>query len=102
MSASAPPVRDRLPPASAARLSLPRGEQTLFWIGRAPDSDIVIDDPTVSRHHAELRREDCGWSLADLWSTNGTRVNGWRITRRCSVRQGDLVSFGEATFQLVD
>jgi pSer/pThr/pTyr-binding forkhead associated (FHA) protein len=109
MSASAPLAPDRLPQAAPSQppkiragLPLPRGEQTLFWIGRAPDSDIVIDHPTVSRHHAELRREDCGWSLADLWSTNGTRVNGWRITTRCSVRQGDLVSFGETTFQLVD
>jgi FHA domain len=84
MPASAPPA----PPQ--AQLSLP------------PDSDIVINHPTVSRHHAELRREDCGWSLSDLWSTNGTRVNGWRITSRCSVRQGDSVAFGEACFQLVD
>jgi pSer/pThr/pTyr-binding forkhead associated (FHA) protein len=96
MPASAPPA----PPQ--AQLSLPRGERTVFWIGRAPDSDIVINHPTVSRHHAELRREDCGWSLSDLWSTNGTRVNGWRITSRCSVRQGDSVAFGEACFQLVD
>jgi pSer/pThr/pTyr-binding forkhead associated (FHA) protein len=104
MPATAPPAPDRPmhPPVGAARLALPRGERTLFWIGRAPDSDIVIDHPTVSRHHAELRREDCGWSLTDLWSTNGTRVNGWRITSRCSVRQGDQVSFGDASFQLVD
>ncbi len=62
----------------------------------------MINHPTVSRHHAELRREDCGWSLTDLWSTNGTCVNGWRITSRCSVRPGDEVAFGDVTFQLVD
>jgi pSer/pThr/pTyr-binding forkhead associated (FHA) protein len=104
MPATAVPAPD--PPTqvspAGSRLPLPRGERTLFWIGRSPGSDIVINHPTVSRHHAELRREDCGWSLTDLWSTNGTRVNGWRITSRCSVRQGDEVSFGEATFQLVD
>jgi len=106
MSASAPlapaPLTQPRQHSDEGRLCLPHGERSIFWIGRAPDSDIVVDHPTVSRHHAELRREDCGWSLSDLWSTNGTRVNGWRITHRCAVRPGDVVSFGEISFQLVD
>src|SRR5207248_6489631 len=43
-------------------------------IGRAPDNDIVIDDPTVSGAHAELRDEAGHWVVTDLGSTNGTYV----------------------------
>jgi FHA domain/Domain of unknown function (DUF1707) len=63
-------------------------------IGRNPDCDLVVGDPTVSRRHAELRREGGRWVLADLGSSNGTRVNGWRV-RRATVGVGDELMLGD-------
>ena len=48
-------------------------------VGRSRDCDLVLDDPNVSRHHAELRQEGGGWMVADLGSTNGIKVNGNRV-----------------------
>jgi pSer/pThr/pTyr-binding forkhead associated (FHA) protein len=48
-------------------------------LGRARTCDVTVDDPSVSRQHAELRPEGEGWLVADLGSTNGTFVNGRRI-----------------------
>ena len=52
---------------------------------------------TVSRVHATLERTADGWLLTDLASTNGTRVNGWRVRGKVPVTAGDVVSFGNAT-----
>jgi hypothetical protein len=67
-------------------------------IGRATGADCVLRDPNVSRHHAELRRSPSGdWTIADLGSTNGVKVNGRRVgsTR---LRPGDEVTLGTTTF----
>jgi hypothetical protein len=85
-------------PASARLLAFPSGGQRRFTIGRDADCDMVLPDPTISRRHAGLRREASGWMLDDLGSTNGTRLNGWRVRAWVPVRDGDLVSFGAATF----
>jgi pSer/pThr/pTyr-binding forkhead associated (FHA) protein len=79
-------------------LLFPSGEQRRFTIGRDDRCDMVLGDPTVSRWHAGLRREGAGWLLDDLGSTNGTRLNGWRVRAWVPVRDGDLVSFGAVTF----
>ncbi|MBX3305359.1 MAG: FHA domain-containing protein [Nitrospira sp.] len=50
-----------------------------FTIGRAPDCDIVVNDPVVSRHHAEVRWQDGVWRLVDLGSRNGTYLDGVKI-----------------------
>jgi Protein of unknown function (DUF3662)/FHA domain len=68
-------------------------------IGRSRDADCVLRDPNVSRHHAELRRSTGGdWTIADLGSTNGIKVNGRRVgsTR---LRSGDEVTLGTTTFR---
>ena len=68
-------------------------------IGRSRDADCVLRDPNVSRHHAELRRSPSGdWTIADLGSTNGVKVNGRRVgsTR---LKSGDKVTLGTTTFQ---
>jgi pSer/pThr/pTyr-binding forkhead associated (FHA) protein len=69
-------------------------------IGRASDCDCVLTNDTVSRRHARLRYAHDAWLLTDLGSTNGTRVNGWRVAGEVEVRVGDRVSFGTARFRL--
>jgi Domain of unknown function (DUF1707)/Inner membrane component of T3SS, cytoplasmic domain len=86
------------PPA----LTLPRGAQARFTIGRESACDMTLADDTVSRWHASLERSAGGWLLADLGSTNGTRLNGWRVNHPTRVRPGDMVSFGSVTFVLSD
>jgi FHA domain/Domain of unknown function (DUF1707) len=81
------------------RLALPAGRATVT-VGRSPRCDCVISDPTVSRAHARLSRRGDRWFLADFGSTNGTRVNGWRVTEEVEVRPGDRVTFGTTRYRL--
>jgi FHA domain len=68
-------------------------------VGRHVACDVVLSDPTVSRHHAQLVRRDGSWVLRDLASTNGTAVNGTRVART-RLRCGDLVAFGNQIVQI--
>jgi hypothetical protein len=87
-------------PAGPPALLLPPGDQDRYTIGREWACDLSIGDLSVSRWHADLRRQAGGWRLADLGSLNGTRLNGWRIAGPVPVRPGDVVSFGTVTFVL--
>ncbi len=63
-------------------------------LGRAGDSDVLLDDVTVSPHHAQIRRtEDGGLEVRDLGSVNGTYVNG-RRTDSCTLVNGDELRIG--------
>nr|WP_244258533.1 FHA domain-containing protein [Streptomyces sp. Tu 2975] len=66
-----------------------------YHVGRDPLSDIVIDDPRVSWHHAVLRADDGHWTVADENSTNGTYTEGRRIHER-KVGPGSVIRFGSA------
>jgi hypothetical protein len=67
-------------------------------IGRAKDAECVLRDPNVSRRHAELRRSPSGdWTIADLGSTNGIKVNGRRVSST-RLGPGDEVTLGTTTF----
>ncbi len=70
-------------------------------VGRSRDCDVVVDDPNVSRRHVELRREEGGWSVFDLGSTNGMKVNGRRV-ESSALRPGDHITVGvtDLTFEL--
>lgn len=83
-------------PTIPRRQSHPRRIATTVAIGRSPQSDFVIDDRTVSRHHATIRNEGEFWILVDVGSKNGTRVNGRRIDGRAVIRPGDELGFGAA------
>jgi Protein of unknown function (DUF3662)/FHA domain len=62
-------------------------------LGRSRDCEITIEDPNVSRRHAEVRLEDGAWSITDLGSTNGIEVNGERVgTAR--LEPGDRIVLG--------
>jgi hypothetical protein len=83
-------------------LWLPPQADRRFTIGRAMACDFTLADLSVSRWHARLYRKDEDWLLSDLGSTNGTRLNGWRVTTAVPVRAGDQVSFGSVTFVIRD
>ena len=68
-------------------------------IGRSPENDLVVDDPSTSSKHAKLEHSTNGLLLTDLNSTNGTFVNGERISSS-TVAEGDLIVFGQAQFRL--
>ncbi len=69
-------------------------------IGRSEESDIFLVDPSVSRNHATLTIEDGVITLRDLGSTNGTFVNGERITGDRTLTSGDIVTFGNTQMRL--
>ena len=81
-------------------IALPAGATVRVTIGRAKDCDCVLAEPTVSRLHAELRRDGERWLLRDLGSRNGTRVNGLRLLEAIEVRPGDRVALGDARYRL--
>jgi predicted component of type VI protein secretion system len=64
-------------------------------IGRGPDNTIVVNDPSISTHHAQLLLEGDTYRLKDLDSTNGTRVNGKPVTETV-LRLDDRIRFGAA------
>jgi hypothetical protein len=71
-------------------------------VGRSRDADVQVDDPNVSRKHAELRPSGAQWAVRDLGSTNGVKVNGKRIHGAQSLRDGDTITIGtsDIVFQL--
>jgi hypothetical protein len=71
---------------------VPLSEETIT-VGRLPESTIVLADPNVSRKHAEIRPRGSTFVVVDLGSTNGTRINGIRVTEH-ELADGDEVAFG--------
>jgi hypothetical protein len=71
-------------------------------IGRSRQCDVMIDDPNVSRQHAEVRPRGGAWVLADLGSTNGSVLNGRRIDHPEVIQPGDEIEIGTSliTFEL--
>lgn len=63
-------------------------------VGRSRSCDIRLREDTVSRLHAAFIREEDGWMLEDLGSSNGTFLNGQRVVERQRVKAGDQVRFG--------
>lgn len=68
--------------------------RALTVIGRGSDADIVIDDPGVSRAHAEIRLDAEGATVVDLRSTNGTFVDGSRAGEGTRLYDGSVITLG--------
>jgi pSer/pThr/pTyr-binding forkhead associated (FHA) protein len=95
-------------PAPKLIINRPDGGYTEFeWdkpvlsIGRDSSNDLIIDHPLASRRHARLERDEAGFAIRDLDSTNGTYVNQERITGLCHLHNQDQVVIADTiiTFQ---
>jgi pSer/pThr/pTyr-binding forkhead associated (FHA) protein len=64
-------------------------------VGREAGNDIIINDPQVSRHHARMTLQGNAYILEDLGSTNGTFVNGRRVTGPVALSAGDMIGLGD-------
>jgi predicted component of type VI protein secretion system len=64
-------------------------------VGRDPSNPVSINDGEISRRHAKLTWKGASYVLEDLGSTNGTFVNGTRLSAPLALKPGDAVSFGE-------
>jgi hypothetical protein len=71
-----------------------RVEKRRVLLGRSRECDIQVEDPNVSRRHAELRQEGSAYWIVDLDSTNGLEVNGRRV-KRAKLDPGDTFTVGE-------
>jgi pSer/pThr/pTyr-binding forkhead associated (FHA) protein len=78
-------------------------------VGREPENDLLIDDPTVSRHHAEMCRRDRCWVVRDLGSTSGTFVSYGGVpgeesrvqNSEFALQNNSIVRFGPAAYTLL-
>lgn len=68
-------------------------DKASFNIGRKSDNDIVIDNPHVSRHHAQIRYANEHFVIFDLETTAGTSINGKKI-EKAILKPGDVISLG--------
>lgn len=94
----------REPPGGLfGRLVLPDGESVTVTddpvvIGRLSECEVMLDDSHVSRRHAEVRKQGDAFVVVDLKSSNGTRVNGERVTEHV-LNEGDEIQVGGTTLR---
>ena len=98
---------DRVQPAPAGGASLVVGEGegrrtvrlgTVATIGRLPECEVSIADPGASRRHAQIREQSGVYTLTDLGSTNGTRLNGQTVQSR-ELADGDRITIGTTVLE---
>lgn len=83
----------------AGSLVMPSGQRVPLGdrpvsIGRSSECTVALSDQNVSRRHAEIRPSGRGYAVADLGSTNGTMLNGTRISSEQVLSDGDILNFG--------
>lgn len=74
-------------------------DDTIFTIGREPGNMMVLGDPSVSRHHAQVEREGPHYYVVDLGSTNSTLLNGKRIWKKAPLKDKDTITI--CKFQII-
>jgi transcriptional regulator with GAF, ATPase, and Fis domain len=84
-------------PLKDSTFALPSGE---IHIGRDPSNLLSISDPSLSRRHCALLRDDQGYKIRDLNSRNGTSVNGVTV-KESRLRHGDQIAVGDSVFLLL-
>ena len=75
-------------------------DKSLFTVGRSVGMDLQIENRVVSSRHAIIRWKDSQWLLEDLGSTNGTFVNGEKITEPREIRENDLIHFARIAYRV--
>ena len=101
-----PPVAPVPQPTTLSLIDQSTGRQYtvrpgITTIGRSGDNDIVLDAPSVSAHHAEIRYENSRYILYDRGSTNGTFVNGRRISGPNMIKAGWMMKLGEVELKVL-
>jgi hypothetical protein len=90
----------RMPVTAQLVLATPDGphafplEANVVTVGRGLNNDLIVEDPRVSRQHAQIRFKSRRYFIGDLGSTNGTYINGTQVTTDQVLHDGDIVSFG--------
>lgn len=85
---------EQVRPPSSRHWSL---DGDIMTVGRDPSSVIYVDETSISRHHADLIRHGLSWSVVDAHSTNGTFVNGRRVSE-AALQARDLIRLGQVEF----
>jgi hypothetical protein len=93
-----PRIRRRRPGTGYRLLDTLVGDRPVT-IGRSPGCELVLSDDTVSRRHATLARDGDAIVVTDLGSTNGTHINGRRVTQ-AQLRPGDRLQIGAVRLRL--
>ncbi|MEO6858063.1 MAG: DUF3662 and FHA domain-containing protein [Solirubrobacteraceae bacterium] len=103
----AEPLEERARAREETALLLTGGKRVVVGsggatMGRSRQCDLMLDDPNISRTHAEVRARGGSWVLTDLGSTNGTRLNGRRVEGSEVLKPGDKIELGtsQITFEL--
>lgn len=88
-----------LHPPGAAPKVVPLGGHGVV-LGRGANADVFVEDVYVSDEHAEVLADDGSWSIRDLGSTNGTFLNGAKVTRPTPLAVGDQVRVGKTRLEV--
>src|SRR5436309_3057222 len=76
-------------------------DKDIMSVGRSRDNDVVVENLSVSRNHARIRRQNGKYVLTDLNSANGTYVNGVRVSKT-EIVDDDVISIGKHRMQFVN
>ncbi len=107
-SAAAPPTVNpfgQVVVVSSGQTGIPVGKifplSPVTIIGRSTEADVALNDTFLSAEHARLSRQDAGWMLEDLNSTNGTYLNGFEVRDATEVQDADVIRVGRVELKVM-